>query len=167
MADSPTTQAQGAAQGAAQETADPAVTMEGMVQDRKQPTMEGQPAQYLMLDSDPPPDHALLDAASHEWKPQQQKRIRKDHAIIASDGSLPEGVYVRSWESRMDLFRVLMIGPVGTPYEHAPFLIDFKLPAKYPQEPPVAHFHSWTYGQGRVNPNLYEDGKICLSLLNT
>ena len=34
-------------------------------------------------------------------------------------------------------------------------------------QPPVGYFHSWTAGIGRVNPNLYEDGKICLSLLGT
>ena len=37
----------------------------------------------------------------------------------------------------------------------------------FPHEPPRAFFHSWTDGSGPVNPNLYEDGKICLSLLGT
>lgn len=68
----------------------------------------------------------------------------------------------------MDLIRVLILGPPGTPYHDAPHLIDFWVnPAKYPFEPPVAHFHSWTRGMGRCNPNLYEDGKVCLSVLNT
>ena len=37
-------------------------------------------------------------------------------------------------------------------------------------DPPQAYFHSWPGENGltgRVNPNLYEDGKICLSLLGT
>ena len=38
---------------------------------------------------------------------------------------------------------------------------------KFPSQPPRAYFHSWTDGGGPVNPNLYEDGKICLSLLGT
>jgi ubiquitin-conjugating enzyme E2 O len=50
--------------------------------------------------------------------------------------------------------------------------MDFYLPTDYPQSPPQAFFHSWPGlsglgGVGRVNPNLYEDGKICLSLLGT
>jgi ubiquitin-conjugating enzyme E2 O len=60
-----------------------------------------------------------------------------------------------------------MIGPNETPYEFAPFVIDFHLGSSYPQTPPSAFFHSWTAGNGPVNPNLYEDGKICLSLLGT
>jgi ubiquitin-conjugating enzyme E2 O len=46
-------------------------------------------------------------------------------------------------------------------------VIDFHLPSNYPSGPPEAFFHSWTNGNGPVNPNLYEDGKICLSLLGT
>jgi len=65
------------------------------------------------------------------------------------------------------LLRCLIIGPRDTPYENAPFLIDLYLPDRFPAEPPQAHFHSWTSGLGRINPNLYEDGKICLSLLGT
>lgn len=41
------------------------------------------------------------------------------------------------------------------------------LDAEFPQKPPRAHFHSWTRSNGRVNPNLYEEGKICLSILGT
>ena len=66
----------------------------------------------------------------------------------------------------------LFVGPADTPYVDAPFVIDFFLPATFPTEPPQAFFHSWKIesglgGVGRVNPNLYEDGKICLSLLGT
>lgn len=51
-------------------------------------------------------------------------------------------------------------------------MIDFYLGSNFPTEPPGAHFHSWTSesglgGVGRVNPNLYEEGRICLSLLGT
>lgn len=126
------------------------------------------PPAYLMLDTMPPEDHHYRNENSNfNWSPRQMKKIGKDHSILAEAGSLPDGVFVRSWESRIDMFRVLMIGPEGTPYEHAPFVMDFILPSTYPDDPPQAHFHSWTYGQGRVNPNLYEEGKICLSLLNT
>ncbi|KAJ2957771.1 hypothetical protein NUW54_g14576 [Trametes sanguinea] len=41
------------------------------------------------------------------------------------------------------------------------------LDANFPQSPPIAHFLSWTNGNGRVNPNLYEEGKVCLSILGT
>jgi len=98
--------------------------------------------------------------------PSFLKRIGREHKILRS--SLPPNtIYVRTYESRLDLLRCLIIGPVDTPYELAPFLIDLYLGPHFPNEPPAAHFHSWTSGLGRINPNLYEEGKICLSLLGT
>lgn len=92
--------------------------------------------------------------------------MTKEHRILAT--TLPQRqIYVRTYESRLDLLRCLIIGPADTPYEYAPFLIDLYLGPNYPREPPTAHFHSWTAGMGRINPNLYEEGKICLSLLGT
>ncbi|KAL0365681.1 UNVERIFIED_CONTAM: putative ubiquitin-conjugating enzyme E2 23 [Sesamum angustifolium] len=38
------------------------------------------------------------------------------------------------------------------------------LPPEYPDVPPSVYYHS---GGWRINPNLYEEGKVCLSLLNT
>jgi ubiquitin-conjugating enzyme E2 O len=48
-----------------------------------------------------------------------------------------------------------------------PFVIDWMLDSNFPHSPPIAHFLSWTNGNGRVNPNLYEEGKVCLSILGT
>lgn len=91
-------------------------------------------------------------------------RISKEFKALKS--SLPSSILVRSFETRSDLLRVLIIGSAGTPFEDAPFMIDFHL-ENYPHSPPKAFFHSFTNGNGRVSPNMYEDGKICLSLLGT
>lgn len=93
------------------------------------------------------------------------KRLQKEMKVLQN--SLPETILVRAYEDRSDLLRVLIIGSEGTPYENAPFLLDFQLTSEFPNKPPVAHFHSWTNGHGRVSPNLYEDGKVCLSVLGT
>jgi ubiquitin-conjugating enzyme E2 O len=122
------------------------------------------PASFTVLDTPPPQNHhyiTQLSASSSTF----MRRIAKEHKILST--SLPPGIFVRTWESRLDLIRILIIGPNETPYEYAPFVIDFHLPSTYPQSPPEAFFHSWTNGNGPVNPNLYEDGKICLSLLGT
>ena len=123
------------------------------------------PPQFSMLDDSPPPDHHFLSRARPALTRELLRSIAKEHLILRS--SLPDGIFVRTWSSRLDLLRVLIIGPRGTPYELAPFLIDLHLHASFPALPPDTHFHSWTHGIGRVNPNLYEDGKICLSLLGT
>jgi ubiquitin-conjugating enzyme E2 O len=125
----------------------------------------GGPTGFEMLEAMPPSNHHFLDYPHAASAPRLLRRISKEHKIL--QGNLPDGVYVRSWETRFDLFRVLIVGPLDTPYEFAPFVIDIHLPHDYPSVPPRTYFHSWTNGEGRVNPNLYEDGKICLSLLNT
>lgn len=60
-----------------------------------------------------------------------------------------ESVLVRAYEDRTDLVRCLIIGPENTPYQDAPFVIDWMLDSNFPQSPPIAHFHSWTNGNGR------------------
>lgn len=122
------------------------------------------PPQFDVLSGSPPVDF-IPNTSTPSINGSMMRRIRKEHKILLS--SLPSNIYVRSFESRLDLFRCLIFGPENTPYEYAPFVIDLSLPSNFPSSPPHAYFHSWTHGLGRVNPNLYEEGKICLSLLGT
>ncbi|KAF1825522.1 uncharacterized protein K489DRAFT_313979 [Dissoconium aciculare CBS 342.82] len=129
------------------------------------------PEAYLVLESAVPTTHRF-GAQEVTVNASRMKRIQKDHRILASPETLPVGVFVRTWETRLDLIRFLIIGPTETPYANAPFIIDVYLPPAYPAEPPKVYFHSWSPEQtsgthGRLNPNLYEDGTICLSLLGT
>ena len=133
----------------------------GEVRFSNHPTM---PSQFLVLDDPPPSDHHYF-ASTTNLSASLMRRITKEHKIMQS--SLPDGTFVRTWDSRLDLLRVLIVGPRNTPYELAPFVMDFHFCADFPKVPPDAFFHSWTGGVGRINPNLYEDGKICLSLLGT
>lgn len=59
----------------------------------------------------------------------------------------------------------MITGPVDTPYEHGLFVFDVHLPPDYPASPPVFFYLSQC--SGRLNPNLYDDGKVCVSLLGT
>jgi ubiquitin-conjugating enzyme E2 O len=123
------------------------------------------PPRFQILESSPPADHRYISENSTGGTRQRMRRINQEYSILES--SLPDGIYVRTWESRLDLMRVAIIGPVGTPYEFAPFVIDMHLNESFPNQPPVAYFHSWTVSSGSVNPNLFENGNICLSILGT
>lgn len=90
------------------------------------------------------------------------KRIQDEWRILEKD--LPETIFVRVYESRMDLLRAVIIGAEGTPYHDGLFFFDVFFPGNYPNVPPLVHYHS---GGLRINPNLYNCGKVCLSLLNT
>ncbi|KAJ9133803.1 Ubiquitin-conjugating enzyme [Pleurostoma richardsiae] len=95
----------------------------------------------------------------------RMKRLISETTTLAT--ALPEGIYVRHASSRLDLMKVLIVGPAKTPYENGLFEFDLFCPALYPQEPPQMLFRTTGGGKVRFNPNLYEDGKVCLSILNT
>ena len=57
-------------------------------------------------------------------------------------------------------------GPEGTPYANGCFFFDLHL-HNYPQESPQVQFLTTGNGRVRFNPNLYNCGKVCLSLLGT
>ncbi|KAM0889689.1 hypothetical protein ACQ4PT_027611 [Festuca glaucescens] len=83
---------------------------------------------------------------------------------LAGEVLAPETIYVRAFEDRMDLLRAVMVGASGTPYEDGIFFFDLYLPPSYPAVPPQVYYHSFGL---RLNPNLYESGTVCLSLLDT
>ena len=122
------------------------------------------PLRFSVLEVSPPTDHHYFGATT-PLAAGLMRRISKENKIMQE--SLPDGVFVRSWDSRLDLARVLIVGPHNTPYEFAPFVFDLQYSDSFPTSPPDIFFHSWTNRVGRINPNLYEDGKICLSLLGT
>ncbi|XP_009590213.1 putative ubiquitin-conjugating enzyme E2 38 isoform X1 [Nicotiana tabacum] len=90
------------------------------------------------------------------------KKVQDEWKILEND--LPDTIYVRVYESRMDLLRAVIIGPEGTPYHDGLFVFDVLFPQNYPDVPPMVYYYS---GGLRLNPNLYDCGKVCLSLLNT
>ncbi|KAK6932574.1 Ubiquitin-conjugating enzyme E2 [Dillenia turbinata] len=112
-------------------------------------------------------DHHFVNGAGKGLPVSQVKRgwlrkVQQEWNILQND--LPDTIYVRAYEDRMDLLRAAIVGSPGTPYHDALFFFDIFLPPDFPHEPPMVHYIS---GGLRVNPNLYESGKVCLSLLNT
>ncbi|KAL8109626.1 hypothetical protein AgCh_025657 [Apium graveolens] len=108
-------------------------------------------------------DHRYLEI-SHGIQPSStwSKKIQDEWNIL--ENNLPDTIYVRVCERRMDLMRAVIIGPTGTPYHDGLFVFDVHFPSNYPSVPPKVTYHSSGL---RINPNLYECGKVCLSLLNT
>ncbi|KAI0598953.1 ubiquitin-conjugating enzyme/RWD-like protein [Biscogniauxia sp. FL1348] len=109
--------------------------------------------------------HEARAIANSEPRPGRMKRLVTELSTLRT--SLPEGIYICHGSSRLDIMKVLIIGPKATPYEHGFFQFDLFCPADYPNSPPKMAFKNTNGGLVRFNPNLYEDGKICLSLLGT
>mmetsp|Transcript_6675 Transcript_6675/g.12600 ORF Transcript_6675/g.12600 Transcript_6675/m.12600 type:complete len:560 (-) Transcript_6675:210-1889(-) len=75
--------------------------------------------------------------------------------------------FCRVINNRLDLLRVMITGPDETPYANGCYFFDINLPTTYPRVPPLVHFLTTDGGKIRFNPNLYNCGKVCLSLLGT
>ncbi|KAJ3318846.1 Baculoviral IAP repeat-containing protein 6 [Boothiomyces sp. JEL0866] len=97
------------------------------------------------------------------------KIIAKEIATLAN--SIPidynTSAFLRVDEERMHVMQLCLIGPEGTPYANGVFIFDIILPANYPHSPPKFTFKTTGNGTWRANPNLYNNGKVCLSVLNT
>jgi len=92
------------------------------------------------------------------------KRIISDISEISSDYD-PK---IHIWYDEMNItkIRALIIGPKDTPYQDGFFYFTIDIPETYPFNHPSAKFE--TINQKiRFNPNLYEGGKVCLSILGT
>ncbi|XP_019092582.1 PREDICTED: probable ubiquitin-conjugating enzyme E2 25 isoform X1 [Camelina sativa] len=106
--------------------------------------------------------YVTMGTTSKQHSKEWARRIQDEWRILGSD--LPEMIFVRAYESRMDLLRAVIIGAQGTPYHDGLYFFDIFFPDTYPNTPPIVHYHS---GGLRINPNLYNCGKVCLSLLGT
>ena len=127
---------------------------------------------------------SLTQTSSATRNPKDRLHLVKELAVMAT--SLPAGIWVRLDEVRNDAMsvfpvlctssftnqsptssKVMIAGPEGTPYAGGLFEFDCFIPLEYPHKPPLMHLRTTGGGSVRFNPNLYNCGKVCLSLLGT
>tara|TARA_X000000950_G_scaffold159579_1_gene195449 strand:+ start:2995 stop:3720 length:726 start_codon:yes stop_codon:yes gene_type:complete len=95
-----------------------------------------------------------------------KKRIAKDVIEINKNPLHKHGIYYFHDEENLKKGYALIIGPDDTIYEDGFYFFEFIFPMNYPACPPKAKFVTGD-GKTRFHPNLYRNGKVCLSLLNT
>ncbi|KAF9481960.1 hypothetical protein BDN70DRAFT_875580 [Pholiota conissans] len=101
--------------------------------------------------------------------PKRSLAIAKELAILTTNLPVSWGssIFLRVDETRVDIIKALVTGPEGTPYQNGCYLFDIFLGPSYNQSPPSVKYMTTNGGKFRFNPNLYADGKVCLSLLGT
>lgn len=101
--------------------------------------------------------------------PARVKRLAQETVTLST--SLPlsfsSSVFVRCDTDRLDIMKVLITGPADTPYANGCFEFDVYFPHDYPNSPMLINLETTGRHSVRFNPNLYNDGKVCLSVLNT
>jgi ubiquitin-protein ligase len=111
---------------------------------------------------DEPDRHIFSSKGNSAHQSDVTRVISKEWSVM--NDTVPERIYFRGYSSRMDLQRFLIIGASETIYYNSYFLFDMQLSTNYPQTPPSVLMHAFNM---RINPNLYAEGKVCLSLLGT
>jgi len=76
-------------------------------------------------------------------------------------------IWVRISKNNLNLFSFMISGPKDTPYENGLFEFHAYFPNDYPNTTPRVLLHTTGNGRVRFNPNLYDSGKVCLSILGT
>jgi ubiquitin-protein ligase len=113
--------------------------------------------------------HYYSSNSSGEPTPAKAIRLAQEFADLPR--ALPcestNSIYVRIDKDNMDFMKVLIIGSEGTPYSNGAFQFDVFFDSQYPNAPPKVTLMTTGGGTTRFNPNLYANGKVCLSLLGT
>ncbi|XP_037726370.1 baculoviral IAP repeat-containing protein 6 isoform X3 [Drosophila subpulchrella] len=111
----------------------------------------------------------MVRLAGDRYHPSRVKRLAQEAVTLST--SLPlsfsSSVFVRCDTDRLDIMKVLITGPADTPYANGCFEFDVFFPPDYPNQPMLINLETTGRHSVRFNPNLYNDGKVCLSVLNT
>tara|TARA_Y100000816_G_scaffold292621_1_gene289196 strand:- start:15955 stop:16836 length:882 start_codon:yes stop_codon:yes gene_type:complete len=98
--------------------------------------------------------------------PQTIKRLARDVRAIQKNPLDSNGIFYIHDEENILKGYALIVGPKDTIYENGFYFFEIEYPADYPQTPPKLVFKT-NKNLVRFNPNLYTNGKVCLSILNT
>ncbi|KAF5329245.1 hypothetical protein D9619_009036 [Psilocybe cf. subviscida] len=91
------------------------------------------------------------------------RRLMTEYKQLTSGGS-PDGMFTAGPISESDFFtwEALICGPKDTPFEGGIFSAKLTFPNDYPLSPFVMKFDPPLF-----HPNIYADGKVCISILHT
>lgn len=95
-----------------------------------------------------------------------QQRILAEIREVGTSLFADQGIYYVQDEHNICLGHALIFGPEDSVYHHFPAIFRIEFPTDYPFEPPKVTFLT-SDGYTRFHPNLYVQGKVCLSILGT
>lgn len=94
------------------------------------------------------------------------KRLVKDIKDIKKNPLETDGIFYKHDDENFMKGYAMIIGPCGSLYYGGCYFFYFNFPQDYPFSPPKLNYAT-NDGVTRFHPNLYKNGKVCLSILNT
>lgn len=101
-------------------------------------------------------------------KSKRESRLQREVLSYCkqADDINKSGIYCNFDDSDLSTWTAMIIGPKDTPYSDGFYFFQINFVPEFPFKPPVVKF--LTYEKDiRFHPNLYVDGYVCLSILNT
>lgn len=93
-------------------------------------------------------------------------RLIKDVKDINKNPLDADGIFYMHDETNLLKGYAMIIGPKDSMYYGGYYFFEFQFPYDYPYSPPKVVYCT-NDGVTRFHPNLYKNGKVCLSILNT
>lgn len=94
------------------------------------------------------------------------KRLVNDIKQITKNPLTENGIYYKHDTEDMLKGYAMIVGPEDTPYFGGFYFFIFNFSRDYPYSPPEIVYCT-NSNKVRFNPNLYVNGKVCISILNT
>ena len=95
-----------------------------------------------------------------------KRRLQKDIVDIIKEPLTDNGIYYAHDEENMLKGYAIIFGPDDCIYRYGGYCFEFKFPYDYPFSPPKLKYIT-NDNLTRFHPNLYRNGKVCISILNT
>lgn len=117
-----------------------------------------------------PESHRFINKIKNS-KITKKSIVRISSEVSSLKTNLPNNwdtsVIFRTSSNNINLITFIITGPKDTPYHNGIFEFHGYLPEDYPSTEPKILLDTTGNGSVRFNPNLYNCGKVCLSLLGT
>jgi ubiquitin-protein ligase len=108
----------------------------------------------------------MTDSSKVVMNKKSRRRLQKDIVDIIKHPLTDHGIYYAHDEQNMLKGYAIIFGPSDTLYRYGAYCFEFKFPTNYPFSPPKLKYMT-NDGYTRFHPNLYRNGKVCISVLNT
>ena len=114
-------------------------------------------------------NHSYSKYKTTALNPKSIMRISSEFSSMRKNlpNNWDTSIVVRACSDNLNLFTFVIVGPKDTPYHNGLFEFHTYFPNDYPNKEPNVLLATTGNGAVRFNPNLYNCGKVCLSLLGT
>lgn len=102
---------------------------------------------------------------SRKLSASAERRLLKELAMMQNEKEINIEVSLGKDENgveTLDTWNLVIAGPENSPLEGYNLRAVMTFPSQYPYQPPTFRFMSPVF-----HPNVYEDGKVCISILHT